>query len=84
MMRQILSLQLIFLLPACAPGTRDTIDQDDWTLMDERSEPMHEREDQHLQSCPRGMKAWCTKSFSREECNCIDEAEFRDRILIRP
>ena len=58
MMRQILSLLLLFLLPARAPGTKGTIDQDDWTLMDERSEPLLEREDQRLQSCPRGMKAW--------------------------
>jgi hypothetical protein len=83
MMRQILSLLLLFLLPACAPGSKDIVDKDDWTLMDERSEPLHEREDQRLRSCPHGMKAWCPKSFSREECNCIDEAEFHDRILIR-
>jgi len=82
MMRRILSLLLLFLLPACAPGTKDTIAQDDWTLMDERSEPLREREDQRLQSCPNGMQAWCRKTFSRVECNCIDEAEFRDRIQI--
>ena len=72
-MRQILSLLLLFLLPACAPGSKYIVDKDDWTLMDERSEPLHEREDQRLQFCPHGMKAWCIKSFSREECSCIDE-----------
>ena len=80
MMLQRFSILLLFLLLGCASSTHHVVEHGDWTLEDERSEPMGEFEEQRSLSCPRGTKQWCIRRLGRESCNCITESDFRDRI----
>ena len=70
----------LLLLAGCALGTQDLVNNGDWTLEDERSEPLDDYEDQQRQSCPHDTRLWCTRHVRDERCDCVRNPVFRDRL----
>jgi len=79
-MRHGLCILWLLLLSGCALGTKDLVDNGEWTLQDERSEPLDDYEDQRRQWCPRGTRLWCNRHVRDETCKCINNRDFEDRL----
>lgn len=81
MMLRISSLLLLVMLFACAPSTQSLREQaeitSDWTQVNKRYDKMDERKEKRSQSCPAGMRQWCTKEIRRKTCSCVDNSVVR-------
>ena len=75
---------LVLLLIGCAPSTSALVNaaqvSGDWSRVDERYDAIDRRGEKLGRRCTKGSTALCVKRLGDEDCRCIPDPVFRERL----